>query len=646
MERIIAVSLHLLDLRPIKDFAHDDKFNLAVSIAQMPDGTPFVVSRYEDLIWDFYPYIPQENIRCSNKKIDWRIRLPNGRLLTDPEHAVLLESTKDLIWSLFAEPVEGRKRPLMRTLCSKIDDIKPLLNWMVSVGLERFADLAVRALDYVPHAKLGQKGKHVTDNTVCRRLLVVEDLYYQRTKLSDALSVHPWPHETACSLSGKKQGGTYNKPKTEVIPDAVASRLAEAALDYIRDRSAGILNALQSVIETKEEKSTDAIEKGKQIAVRTVSDSDAGLEDTHDLMMMGIFLRTACYIVIDMFSGIRDSEMMSIAEKCISHGKSRDGSTDLLWLHGTIYKTGVRPHKWLVPPVVKEVVDVLTRLTAPLRDKLRQEEVEIAARIELSSAKEQARLVKRLDTVRKHKDKLFLSPGNGNVSVLSGASMNTYLKRFCCDHGIRGENGQPYPLHTHQFRRTYARFIARSKLGDLLTLRDHFGHWSIDMTVYYADGGADDYEVDTELMGMVTAEKLSRQSEIMGNYLDSDEPLANGGHWLKKWRSSVRTAANKEALIAEYAGTITLNGTGHSWCVGNAQGTGCGGLCVFEAQMCVDCNYGIIGQEHRPVWQGIHEQQREALALDDMGPGGRARAQNILEYAAKVLRRLDGQDTA
>lgn len=62
--------------------------------------------------------------------------------------------------------------------------------------------------------------------------------------------------------------------------------------------------------------------------------------------------------------------------------------------------------------------------------------------------------------------------------------------------------------------------------------------------------------------------------------------------------------------------------------------------------MCVDCNYGIIGQEHRPVWAGIHDQQEEALALDDMGPGGQARAQEILDYADKVLHRLDGQAAA
>lgn len=622
------MSLHLLDLRPIKDIPVADKALWPVSITSQPDGTPLVVSRFGDYIWDFYPYIPQENHSSSQKQIDWRITLPDGRLLTDPAHFDLLESTKDFIWSLFADPVEGRKRPAMLTLRNKVGQIKPLLRWMVSQGMSRFADVGARAFDYVRAAKLNEDGLPVAVETVTIRLGIVEDIYRQRNKLRDALSAHPWPHESACSLSGQKSRGGNLKPKTEFIPDEVAYRLSDAALNYVHSRSAEILDAVDVPPTT----------------------SDPGRGAHADVAGDSIKLRTACYIVIDMFSGIRDSEVMSLAENCIRSGISKDGSTNVLWLQGTIYKTGMRPKRWLVPPVVEDAVKVLTRLTAPLRNALRLEEADLEARVKLSIGKERARIVKRLDVVRKHKDKLFLDDGTNArgsaISVLSGLRMNKYLKQFCAAHGIRGKNGQPYLLHAHQFRRTYARFMARSELGDLLTLRDHFGHWSIDMTTYYSDGATDEFEADVELLEMVAKEKLGRQSEIMTGYLDSDAPLANGNHWLQDWRASVRTAANKEELIREYADTITLNGTGHSWCVGNAKGTGCGGLCVFEAQMCVDCNYGIIGQEHRPVWEGIRDQQREALALDDMGPGGRARAQQIHDYAEKVLRRLEGQAAA
>jgi integrase len=94
--------------------------------------------------------------------------------------------------------------------------------------------------------------------------------------------------------------------------------------------------------------------------------------------------------------------------------------------------------------------------------------------------------------------------------------MSDDLKSFCADHSILGEDGKPYPLHAHQFRRTYARYVARAELGDLLTLRDHFGHWSIDMTTYYADGAPDTFETDVELLKMVTTEKMDRQNESIG----------------------------------------------------------------------------------------------------------------------------------
>lgn len=643
------MSLHHLDLRPVAGITPADKPRWPVSIAVLPDGQPLVVSRWADDIWDWYPYITQENKSEHMKRIDWRIALPDGRLLTDPEHAGLLEATKDFIWSLFVEPVEGRKRLLMQTLIRRVDLLKLLLRWMVANCVTRFADLAGRTLDYVPTAKHDSNGKPLAKSTAALYLQILEDLYHQRGKIRDALHTHPWPDETAISLAGLKKGGVHRKPKTEIIPDTIAASLAAVALDYVQARSPSILAAMQSVQAVVQAKRDDGCVDNTLSMTRTRTARTVGYDGSTSLTADVVRLRTACYIVIDLFSGIRDSEVMSLAENCIVPGRAADDSVDVLWLHGTIYKTGLRPKRWLVPPVVESAVTVLTKLFAPLREQLHKEEAELVARIGSAIAKERARLVKRLHTVRAHKNKLFLTTvgnrGDG-INVLSGFTMRVALRDFCADHGILGPDGRPYPLHAHQFRRTYAHFIARSELGDLLVLRDHFGHWSIDMTTYYADGGSDEYESDAELLEMIGAEKGMRQTKIMTGYLDSDAPLANGNHWLSDWRASVRTAANKEELIREYADTITLNGTGHSWCIGNAKGTGCGGLCVFEAQLCVDCNYGIIGQEHRPVWEGIRDQQREALAFDDMGPGGRARAKQIHDYAEKVLRRLDGQEAA
>jgi hypothetical protein len=235
------VTLHLLELRLLSGLDPAGKARFPVSVVLLDDGTVYVVSRYGDPVWYLYPYILHDNEAPSKMTIDWRIQLTDGLRLTDPEHALLLTSAKDFIWSLFTHPVEGRKRPTMSTLIKKVGWLKPLLRWMVQEGLHQFADIANRTLDYVPvaHAKAG--GSKADTSTVVNRLQVVEDLYHQRDKLNDALPQHPWPHESPCSLAGFKRGRHFHKPKTEFIPDSVAACIGETALDYVQNRSARIL---------------------------------------------------------------------------------------------------------------------------------------------------------------------------------------------------------------------------------------------------------------------------------------------------------------------------------------------------------------------------------------------------------------------
>lgn len=625
-----------------------DRDNQPVSITNQNDGTTLVISRFGDLVWDLYPYIPQENLKPGNKVIIWSIPLPDGQFLTDPEHSLLLNSAKEFIWSLFTDPIEGSKRPKMVTLIKKFKYMKFLLRWMVSVGIKDFSGLSGRTIDYVPFAKISNDGEDsLAPATVHARLMILEQIYLQRNKIKDALQTHPWPHETSLSLAGVKRGGENRRPKTEVIPDKIFAQLCSIALDYVQNKSLKILDVLSNLHKI-EIFSTNASSKQKT-KFRTELARKFGYKGMFEFRSELIFLRTSCYIIIDMFSGIRDSEMMSLTDNCISQSRSKDDTTDLLWLHGTIYKTGIRPKKWLVPKVVQEAIHIMIGLTSYLREVIRNEEIEIENCLSQATSlvkpnQKYAQLNKRLHTVKNQKNKLFLSVCTKNenaISVLSGTTINVDLKNFCVNFNILDSERKYYRLHAHQFRRTYAHHVARAELGDLLTLRDHFGHWSLDMTAYYADGAADGYSVDIELLEMINKEKMLRQTEIVSSYLTTNTAVANGGQWMKEWRTSVQTASNKEELIKEYAGAITLNGTGHSWCVGNARGNGCGGLCLFEAQMCVDCNYSIIGQEHRPVWEGIRNQQNEALALNDMGPGGYARAKQILEQAEKVLKRLD-----
>lgn len=112
LERPAALSLSLLDLRPLKGAAPTEKALRPVSVAMQPDGSSLVVSRFGDLLWDWYPYLPNANLPSSRKRLDWRIQLPDGSALTDPRHAQLLDAAKDFLWSLFAQPIEDVSVPI------------------------------------------------------------------------------------------------------------------------------------------------------------------------------------------------------------------------------------------------------------------------------------------------------------------------------------------------------------------------------------------------------------------------------------------------------------------------------------------------------------------------------------------------------
>ncbi len=627
-----------LDVTRLADLTFLQKARLPVSAAVDTAGSPVVISRYEDDVWNFWPYISRENAKDGEKRIIWGIALPDGSRLTDEAHRSLLASAKDFIWSLHVDPIEGGKRLGLKTLISLMGNLAFLLRWMVSQGITRFAQLDGRTLEYVVAAKDGKSAK----STVMKRLLLVEKLYAQVGKIDDYLPSHPWPFESAALLAGMDQRMAHRVPKTPVIPESVFVPLAQKAIEYVEQRAPAIL-----VVQAEAEQAMAAAEaRGvKGHAYRQVFGTEvarahgyAGLRELHAEMAL---LRTASYICINMFSGLRNSEMMSLESGFISREPGIDGSYECIWLHGTIYKTGERPHKWLVPPIVVQAVDLAERMIEPFQSMLRDEERKLR-KLETIESKH----AKRLAEISRSKNKLFLATHysqQGPVAVMpGGAAVNRWLKDFCRHFQIRADNGEVWDLASHQFRRTFAYNYARSELGDLLYLKEHYGHWSLDMTMLYADGGADEYQIDNGLLDDVVRAKQERQAEILAGYLDSDTPLAKGEDWLGTWRPMVRTAKNKDELIQELSSTITLNGTGHSWCAGNAKGGSCGGLCLFEADMCVDCNMALIGPEHLPVWKEIAEQQLVVLQLPDMGVPAKSRANRILEKANQVISKLDG----
>jgi integrase len=178
--------------------------------------------------------------------------------------------------------------------------------------------------------------------------------------------------------------------------------------------------------------------------------------------------------VISFFSGVRDSEVTSIEESCIVRETTPE-ECDLWWLHAILHKTTKNPQglpaKWMVPAVVERAVQVLERMTRPLSAALQTTIAALEARLQNSHrvVPDRVALNRQLHVRGRMPERLFLCRDrrSGEIVVPGNGSLNRALKDFVAALDIRDHNGQLWNLHSHQFRRTFARFVARHVLGDL-----------------------------------------------------------------------------------------------------------------------------------------------------------------------------------
>jgi hypothetical protein len=215
------------------------------------------------------------------------------------------------------------------------------------------------------------------------------------------------------------------------------------------------------------------------------------------------------------------------------------------------------------------------------------------------------------------------------VRTLSLGSLNATLKDFAGNHGIDWE------LASHQFRRKFANYAARSQFGDLRYLKEHFKHWSMDMTLGYALNESQEMALYLDIQDELDEIKQG----VVETWLEADAPLAGGyGNGLVEWRSksdNIVLFKSRAAMVRSIAASTPIRSNGHAWCT--AQDNLCVGNDLERTRCGGGCDHAVIGQNHAPLYQALYDQLKELEALDDIGEGGRARVKRDLERTRKVL---------
>ncbi len=521
------------------------------------------------------------------------------------------------------------KQPKGGTLIGAFKNINLFLNYLAGMQVTRLSQInAMHCANYVTHCRQlpGKKGnKTLSSGTLAQRFLGVKSLW-EMTQDTQHQFAHPWPDSSANHLAGQTgKGNNTGKSKTLIIPDEQLKPLMQEAMQCIEQANSLLPLRDEIMLQRAQLKAQEySIENISYKLNRTLSQGGyiGALRQFNPELQA---IQSACMIVILTLSGIRVHELGYLKSDAWYFTEDDDGEKTY-WMKGRSDKTDEGDCEWLIPEVVTQALDVAQAYAAPLQAQWaeqRQALLAIDPNCKIAYA------------MARHEDALFVDVSARNNNRVGGLGLLTILRRI---NDFAKSCGVIMHLTPHQFRRTFAVAVAKSAYGDLRYLRQHFKHWSLDMTILYALNDKQDAELYDEIMASVVSGNVER----VAHWLEEETLLSGGSaQQIRTFRSNnetVRTYKTRYELALKISDKVFLRANGTAWCT--ADNRNCGGHGVIENTLCADCEGSIIDDSKVIFWMGAFEHTLELELLDDIGGAGAARIKRDIERCRKVLKDL------
>lgn len=355
-------------------------------------------------------------------------------------------------------------------------------------------------------------------------------------------------------------------------------------------------------------------------------------------------LITACYIVCGGFSGMRESELSKLTPT--SYYRDTFEGRDFHMLQSHTFKLGERKETWVTAPIAEQAIALATALTQNWRKNVDYPD-------------------------KKHANTLWCNQLHRSKPPVIITKWNQKLQQFCqhfnfvvteedyqecidCNHRSLERIkksvtvGAPWPMSTHQFRRTLAFYCIKNRLGTLVALKQQFKHLYLAMTEWYTNGGRlmslRNLKADTNIQ-----QELERfNTETIANKIfkqwHSDEKLSGTyGKSIVQMRGDTPHIYSSWEVIyhAVKKGQLTLHSTAHSYCKNGYQ---CDMDGIAMPQFCVNCHSGssIIDEKQAKWWQKKHSSLICYMAIgDDISVTDKAHYITQIRAAENVMTDFD-----
>ncbi|MCA8323786.1 site-specific integrase [Burkholderia cepacia] len=599
--------------------AHD-RDKLIVSTRKV-DSVLVTVSVYGDDIW--WLSGPTTNTIKANTKLDF------GKIPA-PFRGV----TKAMLYRMMRRGRGSHKRAGTASLYKMLTQMRCFYAYLQEIGIRSLKDCSPTVCNQYVHvcktATANLQGKEekklLTPGGIYKRLVAVEAIYELSQYCDDAMERHPWPDVSADYLSGYGRSKREEDSKTPLMPDDVFGKIFQYAWSIVAN--ADQILDLRDRVDSMEFTSLSEEYCGtlKTRALNAIGWDGGMLKLRSELLR----IRTACYVVIASLSGCRNHELSFLKQG--AHYSTQDDKGEIYWwMKSRSTKTRAGDTQWMIPDAAVTALKVMDRWAVPYQMKLK-EEIENYRSLDPRDI--------RISEAQEHVGSIFVGADNrqaNQVRTLGTRQWNALLKTFARSCGLE------WRLATHHFRRKFANYAARSRFGDLRYLKEHFKHWSLDMTLHYALNGT--YEA--ELYAEIDSEVSDIKEQVVEAWLDAAEPLAGGyGSSLVNWRARsehVTLFKSHAHMITSVAESTAIRSNGHAWCT--ADDDLCVGNSLEPTRCATDCGNSVIGRQHSLIYQQLLDDLEPLQHLRDIGEGGRARVRRDIARCRHVLNAL-GHETA
>ena len=574
---------------------------------KLSNGQYWVLSRYEDDVWEFSASEFAAGTEKGGCKLDFTaIGDINARAIA-----------KWIIWSKRASGIKPS------SLNSNLLNLKLFFSWLSkSDTLSADGLTAWTARCYVAHAKslkVKRKGEltHLGPKTLSKRFAAVQDIYtYGRS--FGFVKEHPWVGSTAneqAGYVGAVRLETETKAATPIIPAETLKALSLFTKGFF-DRADELLD-IRGKLRAFISAGNSSNYRERQVR-KYLQSLDVGFDTLGDLNEALLLLRDSCIFWILLTTGMRIHEVQGI-ERRAYRTETKDGET-YYYIQSRSEKTYEGLTEWIAPKIAVDAIDILERYSSDLQARV---ERQLATAIERGDHQEVNRLQSITGKVSLASDGTTVGSG---VSVLSPKNITTRrLPNLCA------QIGSDWDLSAHQFRRTFANHVAHSELGDLRALKEHFKHWSGGMTALYASND----KLDQELFEDLLREQHWAEEQIKFDWFELDKPITGSPNGIasnimkvRGDKDHIKMFKTHKDMVKSYSAGVSIKGTGIGFCTNDKE-------CV--GGMCDECDYGIIDTTHIPHWEGVLVQQINLSALTDIGEAGQAAVAGGMARAEKVL---------